>query len=224
MSLQVSQLTGFGQNRSPYSVEYVATTPDATTQSTYTISVSFGVANQDREIFVLVHLEAGTIPAITSITIGGVAATIGTQFTGGTTLRVACAFAAVPTGTSGNVVIVLDGNADGCSVSAYRVVGRPNAGASHTDVGNASSGSAAALSVNSCTVNAGGFILGSLMRDGVVTGVAATILTENLDTSIDTTFGIWAGMYPIQVASSTPTIDWSWTTDCGCRAAAWAFD
>lgn len=106
---------------------YLQTASSASDSSSYTFSSqNFGVADANRYIVAVIgSRKSGASANVTSATIGGVSATIvannpafvtNTGYAG-------IAIAAVPTGTSGNVVINFSGTMVRCTVGLYSVVG-----------------------------------------------------------------------------------------------------
>lgn len=114
----------------PVSISYLQTPTSTTDASSYTFSAqSIGTAASDRYIAVAV---AGRIAAasltISSVTIGGVSATIVKQqsstgaASGATaTTCVGIAIAAVPTGTTGDVVVTFSATSLRCICSMWRL-------------------------------------------------------------------------------------------------------
>lgn len=95
----------------------------AASNKTFT-PVDFGEAHVARRIVVGINLRmVAAGQTITSVTIGGVAATeAAVASNAGEGLISAVYFAAVPTGTSGSVVINTSGNFEQVSIHAYRLV------------------------------------------------------------------------------------------------------
>lgn len=111
------------------SVSFLQQAENTTAQTTYTFSSqSLGAADAGRYIVVCIAARAGgeTDGAVSALTIGGVSATITAQIPnngGANTNLSAIAIAAVPTGTTGDIVVTLNFNHLRCSVAAYRVLG-----------------------------------------------------------------------------------------------------
>jgi hypothetical protein len=115
---------------------YLQTAADSANASTYTYtSQSLGAAAADRYIVVGVASRIGAASlTLSSLTVGGVTATIVDQrsatgvASGGTATTLgALAIAAVPTGTTGNVVVNLSATALRCVVSMWRFDGLASA-------------------------------------------------------------------------------------------------
>lgn len=108
-------------------ITYLQLTKDTADNSTYTFSaVNFGTASSDRKIIVAVSgrtldgSSSGNV--ITSVTIGGVSATISVQAqNSGNTQGIA--IAAVPTGTSGDVVVVFSETMTNADIATYSTTG-----------------------------------------------------------------------------------------------------
>ena len=111
-------------------VSLLASLNDITNTTTYTFSsVSFGAADPTR---IIVVVESGTRIAAagqsaSTVTIGGVSATnvataniVNTGATGAE--NVAIWAAAVPTGTSGNIVVTYANSHDNCGIQVYRLI------------------------------------------------------------------------------------------------------
>ncbi len=140
-------------------------------------AVNFGDAAADREIFLTIIAGFQGSPVLSSVTIGGVGATIHVngKSAGATSYIAAIASAAVPTGTSGTVSLAFsDGGLRRSGVVAYRVTGRP-AGAAVATYTNEDVSSSPTL-----TTSAGGLVLavrhlassssgGDIVADGMTT-------------------------------------------------------
>lgn len=158
----------------------------ATDLTTYTFSgENLGTAAGDRYIIVGVAARAGaTGRSISSITVGGVSATIsiqGTQDGAAACCVGALAIAAVPTGTTGDVVVTFSGGMLRCAIQLYRATGLSSATPSDTD----SDVSGAANPTVNLDVPAGGFAIGSGVSGSSSGGpVTWTGLTEDYDAQI----------------------------------------
>lgn len=106
------------------------------TQATYTFSnVAFGPPAVGRYIIVGIGYRAAGNVTISSVTIGGVAATVSgfvRESTDGNSTCTAFAAALVPTGISGRIVVVLSANAVRCCHATWRATGLSEAAASDT--------------------------------------------------------------------------------------------
>src|SRR3990167_4649552 len=94
----------------------------------YTFSdESLGAAAADRYIIACVHGRVGTSRTLSSVTIGGVTATLSKNISVNTESTnysvVAIAIAAVPTGATGDVVVTFSGGMSRCGIALYRIVG-----------------------------------------------------------------------------------------------------
>lgn len=117
---------------------YLQAAEDTVDRSSYTFSAQdFGAEASDRILLVIVHYRASTMPALNSVTIGGVGASlVATAATDGNA-RTALYAAAVPTGTSGSVAVSLSAAALRCVVELYRATGiEASAHATATDTGS----------------------------------------------------------------------------------------
>ena len=105
---------------------YLGQTSSTSTLSEYTFSSrSLGEAADDRYILALVSTrKTATTGSISSITIGGVTATILSQVkntTGSNNSTMAVAIALVPSGTTGDVVVTMDMAFLRCAIGLYRL-------------------------------------------------------------------------------------------------------
>lgn len=118
--LGITQLSGFGATVNRPRKTFLERREDEGNLSTYTFSsVNFGEAFMRRRIVVGIVGSQGTNNrTITSVTIGGVAASIAVQ-ANNSGRRVGLAWASVPTGTSGDVVVTFDGAEDRCVIFVW---------------------------------------------------------------------------------------------------------
>ena len=152
---------------------------------------SIGAPDDGRDVIVAGHLAGSSVaPILSSVTIGGVTATVDVQIASGR-LRSFIARARVPSGTTAAVVVNASSTAENASVAVYRMTG--NAGAPfaiETATGHASSASI------SCPAD--GVILGAsaVYRTGGVGTNFWTNLTKNYDG-----LGLDSGTYDSTAAS-----------------------
>lgn len=159
-------------------ITFLQVTKDATDQTTYTFAgVNFGTAASDRFIAVTVSGRAvTTAPTITSVTIGGVTATIAVQANDVLGLNIAgIAIAAVPTGTSGNVVVVFSQTMTNADIATYSTSGVGSATA--TDFGS----STADPGTTNLDITAGGIAVAMAKQDAGLGTCAWTNITETFD-------------------------------------------
>lgn len=133
-----------------FDVSYLNTFESTTDTGTWTFSAfGFGAADAGRKISISIYtLKADPAATITGVTIGGVTASLisgtnGTVATGGATHVLEWWEAAVPTGTSGDIVITCSATTVRCVGAAWRVVS-----------GTASSGNKTS-STSASTLNSG---------------------------------------------------------------------
>jgi hypothetical protein len=110
---------------------HTASTADDSNLVTYTFAgQSFGVATPSRRIIVAASLSAFDSDTAIAVTIGGISATVHVSTINSGNTRngaVAIASAAVPTGTSGSVVVDITPNgARSCVISVYRATDLSN--------------------------------------------------------------------------------------------------
>lgn len=137
-------------------VAFVSQASRISGSGTYTVSMSFGAEAADRRIIVVIPSQDNTSHSISSVTIGGVAAVRHCQATGGTQISIWSAL--VPTGTTGNVVMVYSssGPFDVQAVFLYRLVGTSNTTPDFTATAGSNVGSVTiSHNANSVTVAGG---------------------------------------------------------------------
>lgn len=159
------------------SVAFLQQAGDATTQTTYTFaSQNFGTAAADRYLICALTSRAsdGGARTLSSVTIGGVAATISVQHNNSGN-NASIAIAAVPTGTTGTVVVVFSDSMGECNIALYTTNNLVSITA--TDTGT----SAADPSTYALDVADEGFAIG-IGRSDVGTSTATwTNLNEDFD-------------------------------------------
>ena len=106
---------------------YRATAVSTANASSYTFSSqAIGTADANRYVIVAVHLQrSNTSEIVNSLSVGGVSATLISSGTSNTANRSLVDFwkAAVPTGTTADVVVTLSGTADRCAISVWSCIG-----------------------------------------------------------------------------------------------------
>lgn len=169
------------------SIGFTASAVDSVSRTAYTFSSqAFGDAHTTRQILVAAGGHRDN-RGVSSITIGGVTASnVKTQGqgAGGT---IALYIAAVPTGTSGDVVITWDGaTGGGSSVAVWRLVGL-SATATDTDGEGYAEGSATNFTLD-VNVAAGGVAVAATVNGNSGGEPHTTVwsnITENYDTQVN---------------------------------------
>lgn len=228
--LPISQFALMGNNYpagGAPAVGFVSSYSNAANQAAYTFAgCDLGAAAATREIFVVIAAyQGGTARTLSSVTIGGVAATLETTFTNGTARLLGLARATVPSGATGDVVVTFSGAVQNCNIALYRAVNRAAAGTGASDTSSAT-GSAASLAVTGVDVAAGGFVLTAATWFSTVSAPSVAGLSAALDVFMTPEANGYSahGSTPLQVSASTgATITWSWTTSRAVLAGAWAF-
>ncbi len=157
---------------------FLQTNSDGTNLTTYTFAgENFGTAPADRQIIVAIGSQGAgeTAESISSVTIGGVSATITVQRTNSIVDHTisGLAIANVPTGTTGDIVITLSTGERRCGIGVYRATG---ISAIPTDTGS----SIANNPTFDIDVIAGGFAIGTA-GTGFFDTATWTNLTEDYD-------------------------------------------
>jgi hypothetical protein len=157
---------------------------DASDLTTYTFaSQDLGTADAGRYIVAIVHarVASGTL-TLSSASIAGVSATIALQETNSSaTAKSVCALviAAVPTGTTGDVVVTFSTGALRAAIQLYRVLGIDGLTASDTATSTDSS------PVGSMDIPAGGIAFAGVNNGSSSTSFAWSNLTEDVDTTLE---------------------------------------
>lgn len=193
---------------------------DASDLTTYTFAgLDFGAAHPDRKLFAAVTIRAAGTPSISSITIGGVTATslaLSTNTDGGNRTHAAIMGAAVPTGTSGDLVVTLSGSgAVRCGYTLYRAVGPA---LTALDPKTSTSGSPS----GTLTIPPRGFgIACGYAGNTTVTGAAWTGLTEDTDV-LDAGNGHSSASLSSYAGASSLAVTLTWTGGTATPAFAMA--
>ena len=159
---------------------FLQNTTNNTGQSTYTFSAqNIGTAASDRYVIVISGVRAvGTTGLTSSCTIQGISATsVVSQLTQITnTSRIDMFVAAVPTGTTADIVLTYSRAGTRCLIDAYRATGISGAAPSATATSSSDPAS------GTITIPADGFAIAGGLCGGVGSSFAAwTNLTERSD-------------------------------------------
>lgn len=197
---------------------FLQTATDDTNASSYTFSAqSLGTAASDRYIVVTVGARAGTTETISSVTIGGVTATINVQSTSNNNIASVC-IANVPTGATGDIVVTFSGTMDRCGIGAWRATGVTSTTA--TDTGT----SIANPLTTNLDINAGGFAVAIGRTDDIATATW-TNLTEKFDEEIGAEGNFFSGASDEFVSAQTNlAVTCTWTTSLRPVFAAASFN
>ena len=181
--LQLNHLIGFGAVMAPASipaVSYIAESETFSGSNPYTCTgISIGTAAADRYIAVSIFIRGNV--TISSVTVGGVSATSIKDQAGGITARCAIFIAAVPTGTTADVVLTLSGAWVRGAIAIHRLTGLSSAGAAEATASDTTSTATLTL-----TATAGAAVIGAYNggAGAVGTPFAWSGLTEDFDTTI----------------------------------------
>ncbi|HEV7282287.1 MAG TPA: LamG-like jellyroll fold domain-containing protein [Pirellulaceae bacterium] len=204
-------------------VAFLQQAEDITSQTTFTFEdQNLGAADAERYIAVSIVARAGfeSDGAVSSVTIAGVPATITNQITnpGGTNSNVsAIAIAAVPTGTTGDIVVTMNIHHLRCSVAAYRVVG----------IDGVTAYDSATSTATDPTVNldipAGGVAIAGA-NSAAADSATWTGLTEDFDDNFNafSTHSGASGAFPSAESNLPITCNWSSGSVPAAVFASWA--
>lgn len=188
---------------------YLQTTQDTSDQSTYTFSSqNFGTASSDRYIIIgIAARKAGAATTISSVTIGGVSATIVAEYSNSDTNSniSALAIANVPTGTTGDVVVVFGATMVRCVITAWSATNLSSA-TPHDTLTNGS-----ADPTGTIDVPAGGFAVATALSNSVGT-VTWTGLTEHSDTTLETFVTVSDASDEFETAQTNMTVTANFST------------
>jgi hypothetical protein len=197
-----------GEGARAVTVSFVDSEVNANDLTTYTFSgVVLGAAAADRRIVVGVGHRGTLARTIVSVTIGGIAADAIVQVVSGASdlNRVALFWAAVPTGTTGDVVVTLSGSAVRLGICAWALMGA----ASVVDTGSA------IVDPATDTINVplrGGIVGYAFATD---TGVARTVtwtgMSEDVDEVVET-FTTQHAAHAVSAAGEALAVSCDWNT------------
>jgi len=187
-----------------------------TNSGTYTFSgMNFGSASADRYIAVAIGAGIGSFGggvAISSVTIGGISATIVLQQAAnvsGSGALSGIAIAAVPTGASGAVVVTLGATHQNCAITVYAITGLLSA--TETDK-NSATGANPSSTVN---CNAGGVTIGAATgRNGGGT-TTWTGLSESSDFALESLTTISSAASAFSTSQSSLAVQATFTVGTG---------
>jgi hypothetical protein len=165
----------------PASVVFTDESSDDVDRTTYTFSTqAIGTAAPDRRVIVGLY-SANTAGTVNSVSVGGVAGTQQKTVTSGDA-RAELWIAAVPTGATGDVVVVHSAGQQRCAIVVWAAYGLNSSTA--TDTASASSGDP--ITTNTLDVQAGGIAVAMVGANNAASGVTWTGLTEVADGTVET--------------------------------------
>ena len=219
-----------GANLRRVELSHTANAVSTTDLTTYTFSSqALGAAHSNRKIVVAIianDTDAGT--TISTVTVGGVSASVvsdgtttATADAGSGNTRISAQYlAAVPTGTTGDIVITFSGAMINCAITVYRLV---NARTQAFHVVKDTSITTNALSVGLNIPGFGAAIGGVLMEgDGTARTASWVGLTEDTDATIesDDSYSTANKSFAMAQSSLTVTVTASGTIDQGALVTA----
>ena len=230
--LVLNHLHGFGVKRrtasaTPYSVVYKGTIAWSS-GSTISGSVDIGAADAAKEIFLVSNAVGNgafrTLTAASTTVDGNAVTKFTTEFNPAGALGLAGGFVAVPT-SSGSVTITAtySGTLVSGVVAVYAVYSRPKtSGSNETDSSSNSASSVTSITVSGTTINDNGIWFGTHVHFN--TNATTSPAAEDYDASQGASTQFVMCSRDVQVSSSTPSDQWSWTGSVNARAASWSFD
>lgn len=166
----------------PASIVFTDNSVSGTNGTVFTFSSqSLGTATTDRQILVTLwgRDDGAGSPALTSVTVGGVTATVDiTYLSGSNRNRAAVVRAAVPTGTTGDVVVTFDTTVERCGIGVYAMY---DAATSVTDTGF----SEASTMTDTLNIPANGVAVGIAAIGGGGRTYTWTNLSEDFDEAVE---------------------------------------
>lgn len=193
---------------------------------------TLGDAASDREIILAISHASPGSQAITSVTIGGIAATLGSA-AGGAAIgkAIGSGWAHVPSGATGDVTITFSGNISAVLIGVFRVTGRPVVGAGHVDFDYTSAGSgASSATITDIDIPDGGFAVGCLaiyQNSASAPSLSGAPFVDNAVVNVQSS---GAAIYhaithcPVQEAAlANASLTWSWGSNEAMVAGAWVF-
>jgi len=180
MTLNLALRLGCKGGAAGKTLTFLQGTADAANASVYTFTAqNLGAAASDRRIIVSFGARAvgGTAMSVSSITVGGISATINAQTanTSADVCLVATATAHVPTGTSGDIVVTVSRSCVRAGITVYSASGLTSEVASDSDTSTAVS-----PATSSVTIPSGGFMVGFAVSSGA-SAATWSGLTEDFD-------------------------------------------
>ena len=179
-------------------------------------SVAFGAENSTRRIYVVVLARAASFRTVSSVTIGGVSATLFLN-NPSTSLGPFAVFGAdVPTGTSGTVNVTFSGLVDTTVISVYQVLNQSTA-INSVVVGSSATTIFSVTSVSrTIDTSALGFVLVGLNLSTArsLTTTNWTVDYETGTTQLQTGLGVSSG------SSTTYSASWTSTANTGVFAVS----
>lgn len=180
--LRANNLVGFGVGLRPATVTYTDSSASNTDLTTYTFSsLSIGEASTSRHVIVavLASNSAATVSTVSTLTVGGVSASLAKRATA-TNGIAEIWIAAVPTGATGNVVVTFNAGNNRASVGVWAAYNLLSATATDSDESNADPG------VISIDVQAGGILVAGVYSSTGTVSYTWTNITERFDIVVET--------------------------------------
>jgi len=168
-------------------------------------SQSLGAADATRYIIVSAGGQVAADNTISSITVQGISGSqVVTSGDGGET-RASIWIIAVPTGTTGDVVVTFSGTANNCGIAVYRMVGATSAIPTATASDNSITSNAESASL---TIPTGGAGVGYFLMESTITTRTATWtnLTEDMDQLIESSSAVNSHSSAASLTPGTSTI------------------
>ncbi len=163
-------------------VSYIGGAEDVTNASSYSlVGTSIGTAAADRVVFVAAHWGGVFDTALSSATIGGIAATINIAVSGdgGTNRMVAIFSAAVPTGTTATIALTMSGSTNRMHIEVYAVTGFSSVGDAQSSTPGAAGTADQTLTLT--VTDGGGAIAARTINDSTTGTNAWSGVTEDSD-------------------------------------------
>lgn len=184
-------MPGLWTSASVLTTTYYGQTSDTVDRSIYTFSsFAIGPASGERRIVVAVTGFIGDSATISSVTIGGVSATLHVTTGSGSAHPGAVASAVVSSGTAADVVITFSTTVSACSIEVYALTGRST---SASTTWNNYVASASTITVSPVTTGATSSEVVILQGSGTRTTSGRTVSGTNFAVSGQGTVGVFTG-------------------------------
>lgn len=208
-----------------YSVQYLDRRTIIGSASSFSFTnCNFGAGRGAREIFTLISARVPGTRNYGTITIGGTNATKG-SLTNSTQSQLVCAFAHIPEGDSGTIIVpITGGNADACTVFWFSVLQRPGFGQPELYF-NDSSGSGNIMNI-ATTWYKKSFVLSTVYL-GTSASAASIVVSgagvNYLGYENESDRKIGGALSDIHTEDGAGNVTWDWSNNTANRGGVWVY-
>jgi hypothetical protein len=208
----VDNLIYISSGAAPAEIAFLQSASSTANATTYTFS-SQNLGTADAGRYIAVGVGGRGFASISSVTVGGVSATIVSQLENGSSSNVAgIAIAAVPTGTTGDIVVTWNEAGLRMGISVYRITNLTSPTISDVSTSTANDPSV------TLDIPVNGIGMGMALAQTSSGTASWTGMTEDADFNVESQISLSSGSIELEAGETGRAVSINWSAGSSCAA------